>query len=322
MNSLIFNIYTSYYVKWVWVYCCWPCDFSGQLRIAFAFDLNCVHSAAINHLPFRSGGLCGRLLIVKLSKSLRFGASSFSASNGLVTVVKLRFDVICCRRFWCCMGDTLAAERNATASANRLSFASFCVPSAFCDAVKLCSNWFVLLLYTSSSTECWFGKLLLLLFSSWKAIEENWTDRSALAKYVFCPTFTSAPLNSVKNESTSNGFSTSWRKISSESLHSGSNELRSHELPAISWFCWFEPVAPTASYFFDGKQKKKPISVLFLQPKRRASLLTCRQAEMSTIRPSLSGHHSSVSSMNGIAMAVPLLEVNAASVSDFIDHKR
>lgn len=60
-------------------------------------------------------------------------------------------------------------------------------------------------------------------------------------------TLTSAPLNSVKNESTSNGFSTSCRKISSESLHSGSNELRSHELPGISWFWLFATFTPVAS---------------------------------------------------------------------------
>lgn len=58
-------------------------------------------------------------------------------------------------------------------------------------------------------------------------------------------TLTSTPVNSVKNDSNSNGFSANWRKISSESLHNGSNALRSHELPAIS--AWLFTGAFTAS---------------------------------------------------------------------------
>lgn len=46
---------------------------------------------------------------------------------------------------------------------------------------------------------------------------------------------------------------------------------------------------------------------------------TCRQADISTIRPSLSGHQSNVSSMNGMpAVAEPLRSgvVNVASLPD------
>lgn len=62
-------------------------------------------------------------------------------------------------------------------------------------------------------------------------------------------TFTSTGLKSVKNDSNSKGFSVSCRKMSSESLPSESSALRSHELPAISWFCcWLLLFAVTASW--------------------------------------------------------------------------
>lgn len=139
----------------------------------------------------------------------------------------------------------------------------------------------------------------------------------------------SAPLNSVKNESTSNGFSTSCRKISSESLHSGSNELRSHELPGISWFWLFVTFNPVASY---GNTKSRiTIDLIFKNEKKRNKRIaneicfihlrcTCKQAEISTIRPSLSGHHNRVSSINGIpVVALPLRRevFDAASVFIF-----
>lgn len=133
-------------------------------------------------LPFRSGGLCGRLLTAKLSKSLMLGACNLSASDCDVVTVKFRLIERCCRSccwwlwwwwlWWWLSGDTLAAERNATASANRLSFVSFWW-AAFCDAVKFCNNWVVLSVYSSSLTACWFGKLLLLLFSSCKSIRND-----------------------------------------------------------------------------------------------------------------------------------------------------
>lgn len=142
-------------------------------------------------------------------------------------------------------------------------------------------------------------------------------------------TFTSAPLNSVKNESTSKGFSTSCRKISSESLHSGSSELRSHELPGISWFWLFDTFTPVAScnelkHFTQNSvmifvfilDKGKPGAILVVD------LCTCKHAEISTIRPSLSGHQSSVSSINGIpVVALPLRRevFDAASVSECIN---
>lgn len=60
-------------------------------------------------------------------------------------------------------------------------------------------------------------------------------------------TLTSTPLNSVKNESNSNELSANCRNISSESLPNGSsNELRSHELPAMPVGLFPEPL--TASY--------------------------------------------------------------------------
>lgn len=66
-------------------------------------------------------------------------------------------------------------------------------------------------------------------------------------------TLTLTPVYSVKNASNSNGVSASCRRNSSESLHNGSNVLRSHELPAISW--WLFPVALTASSKLAKKQK-------------------------------------------------------------------
>lgn len=54
------------------------------------------------------------------------------------------------------------------------------------------------------------------------------------------------PVNSVKKDSSSNEFSWSCRSSSSESLHSGSKELKSHELPEFS--CWLVPEPFTASY--------------------------------------------------------------------------
>lgn len=63
----------------------------------------------------------------------------------------------------------------------------------------------------------------------------------------FCRTFISTlPVNSVKKDSNSKEFSWSWRSNSSESLHSGSSELRSHELPEFS--CWLVPDPLPASY--------------------------------------------------------------------------
>lgn len=64
----------------------------------FVFILSFTSLNNYCRLPFRSGGLCGRLLIAKLSKSLMLGPSNFSATDCVVVVVKFRLIDRCCRR--------------------------------------------------------------------------------------------------------------------------------------------------------------------------------------------------------------------------------
>lgn len=109
----------------------------------FVFILSFTSLNNYCRLPFRSGGLWGRLLIAKLSKSLMLGPSNFSATDCVVVVVKFRFIDRCCRRLCWWSGDTFAADLRATANANRLSFVSFWW-AVLCDAVKFCNNWVVL----------------------------------------------------------------------------------------------------------------------------------------------------------------------------------
>lgn len=278
------------------------------------------------HLPFMSGGLCGRLvlLIVKLSKSLIFGESILSLSIELVAVkwLPLRWCVKCLKFCWF-NGDKLPADRNATVSASKLSFVlSFRLAALFCwcwlcwccccTAAAVVSVWRIWLwLNVSSFSDCCW----LLLFSSCQNIYIyelcycwNHCNECECVEH----TFTSTPLNSVKNESNSNGFSANWRKMSSESLHIGSKALKSHELPAISWFGWSEPVAATASYTSEYQfrimtSNKLDVTNVPVRWCNWSKWHTCKQADISTNRPSLSGHQSNASSMNGIpaTMAVP-----------------
>lgn len=99
------------------------------------------------HLPL-SVIRCGVLLMVRLSKSLIFGESSFSVNNELLDVNR--------------PSAAFADVRKATANANRLSLFESRLPP--CEPfVRLCSTWFA---YDESLLFCSFDTLLL--FSSCK----------------------------------------------------------------------------------------------------------------------------------------------------------
>lgn len=152
-------------------------DKSHDSRVYSLYLLYTCIACILIHLPFMSGGLCGRLLllIVKPFKSLIFGDSILSLCIELVAVkwLTLRCCVKCLKFCWF-RGDMLPADRNATVRASKLSFVFSLWLAVLCGwcccwccaAAAVVNVWRIWLWLNVSSFNacCWFGTLLL--FSS------------------------------------------------------------------------------------------------------------------------------------------------------------